>query len=182
MSSSAVGLSRIEGIAIPHLQSVAMMNELYRSEDAQQILQIAMARQTDEGELTRTQLYEIAAELNISIADMEAAEQQWLARQGEEAERTAFIRFRQSKFQRRLAKYAIVNVFLISLNLLTAPGMLWSLYVALFWGIGVALDAWKTYWVGDIEFEEAFENWRQRQQLKRSVSTVLNRFNRWIAS
>jgi hypothetical protein len=159
-----------------------MMNELYRSEDAQQILQIAIARQTEEGDLSRAQLYEIASELNISVADMEAAEQQWLMRQGEQEERNAFVRFRQGKFQRRLAKYAIVNIFLISLNLLTTPGVLWALYVAVFWGMGVALDAWKTYQTSDLEFEEAFENWRQRQQLKRSVSTVLNRFNRWIAS
>ena len=157
------------------------MTELYRSEDAQQILQIAIARQTEEGELTRVQLYEIASELNISVADMQAAEQEWLTRQGELEERSAFIRFRQSRFQQRLVKYAIVNVFLIALNLLTTPGMLWSVYITLFWGIGVALDAWKTYRTSDLEFEEAFENWRQRQQLKRSVSTILTRFNRWIA-
>lgn len=157
------------------------MTELYRSEDAQQILQIAIARQTEEGELTRTQLYEIAAELNISVVDIQAAEQQWLTRQGEMEERHTFVRFRQSRFQRRLVKYAIVNVFLIALNLLTTPGTLWAVYITLFWGIGVALDAWKTYRAGDLEFEEAFQNWRQRQQLKRSVSTILSRFNRWIA-
>lgn len=158
------------------------MTELYRSEDAQQILQIAIARQAEAGELTREQLYEIAAELNIAAADIEAAEQEWLMRRGEAAERAAFIRFRQSKFQRRLVKYAIVNIFLIALNLLTSPGVLWSLYITLFWGIGVALDAWKTYRINDVEFEEAFQQWQQRQQLKRSVSTILNRFNRWIAS
>jgi len=157
------------------------MTELYRSEDAQQILQIAIARQTEEGELTRVQLYEIASELNISVADMQAAEQEWLTRQGELEERSTFIRFRQSKFQRRLVKYAIVNIFLLALNLLTTPGFLWSVYITLFWGIGVALDGWKTYRSGDLEFEEAFENWRQRQQLKRSVSTILTRFNHWIA-
>jgi hypothetical protein len=58
----------------------------------------------------------------------------------------------------------------------------WMFYIAIPWGIGVALDAWKTYQIGDAEFDEAFQQWRQRQQIKRSVSTVLNRFNRWIAS
>jgi hypothetical protein len=157
------------------------MSELYRSEDAQQILQIAIARHTEEGELTRVQLYEIAAELNISVADMQAAEQEWLTTRGELAERQRFIQFRQSKFQRRLARYAIVNVFLIALNLLTTPGALWAIYITLFWGIGVALDAWKTYRTNDLEFEEAFANWQQRQQIKQSVSTILTRFNRWIA-
>lgn len=159
---------------------VAKMTELYRSEDAQQILQIAIARQTDEGELTRAQLYEIAAELNISVSDIQAAEQEWLTRQDEVQERSTFVRFRQNKFQRRLVKFAIVNVFLIALNLLTTPGALWSVYITLFWGMGIALDAWKTYSASDMEFEEAFQSWRQRQQIKRSVSTLVNRFNRWI--
>ena len=35
---------------------------LYRSEDAQQILNIAIARQAEAGELTRTQLLEVAAD------------------------------------------------------------------------------------------------------------------------
>jgi hypothetical protein len=157
------------------------MADLYRSEDAQQILQLAFARQDEAGELTRTQLYEIAAELNISAADLEAAEQEWLTRRGELAERQTFIRLRQSRFQRRLAKYAIVNVFLLALNLLTSGGLSWALYIALFWGIGVALDAWRTYAIGDIELEDAFRRWQQRRQLSQSVSTVLTRFNRWIA-
>ena len=158
------------------------MTELYRSEDAQQILQIAIARQAEVGELTRSQLYEIAAELNIAAVDLEAAEREWQVRQGELADREVFVRLRQSKFKRRLAKYLIVNVFLVAFNSLIFPGLLWSAYILLFWGIGVALDAWKTYWSGQEEFELAFQGWQQRQKLKQSVSTALNRFNQWITS
>jgi hypothetical protein len=156
------------------------MTDLYCSEDAQQILKIAIDRQAEAGELTRSQLFEIAAELNISAADLVAAEQEWIVRRGEMEERQTFIRLRRSRFHRRLAKYLIVNAFLLVLNLMT--GGSWMLYIAIPWGIGVALDAWKTYQIGDAEFDEAFQQWRQRQQIKRSVSTVLNRFNRWIAS
>jgi hypothetical protein len=155
-----------------------MMTDLYGSEDAQQILKIAIDRQAEAGELTRTQLFEIAAELNISPDDLIAAEQEWFVHRGELEERQQFIRLRRSQFHRRLAKYLIVNTFLLVLNLVT--GGTWILYVAIPWGIGVALDAWRTYRVGDPEFDEAFQQWRQRQQLKRSVSTVLNRFNQWI--
>lgn len=156
------------------------MTDLYCSEDAQQILKIAIDRQAEAGELTRSQLFEIAAELNISAADLMAAEQEWVLRRGELQEREQFIRLRRSRFHRRFAKYLIVNAFLLVLNLVT--GGSWILYVCIPWGIGVALDAWRTYQIGDAEFDEAFQQWRQRQQIKRSVSTVLNRFNRWIAS
>ncbi|PSB18279.1 hypothetical protein C7B76_08495 [filamentous cyanobacterium CCP2] len=155
------------------------MTDLYCSEDAQQILKIAIDRQAEAGELTRSQLFEIAAELNISAADLMAAEQEWLVRSNELEERNQFIRLRQSRFHGRLAKYLIVNAFLLVLNLVT--GGSWILYIAIPWGIGVALDAWRTYRVDAAEFDEAFQHWRQRQQIKRSVSTVLSRFNQWIA-
>ncbi|HEY9641095.1 MAG TPA: 2TM domain-containing protein [Coleofasciculaceae cyanobacterium] len=151
------------------------MMELYRSEDAQQILQIAIARQAEAGELTRTQLYEIATELNIAPADIQAAEQEWLIRQGESVERTAFDLQRRHRFQQRFAKFAIVNGFLVTLNLLTGAGLSWSLYILLGWGIGMALDAWKTFKLGGEDYEEAFLRWRQRRQLKKSMSTLVNR-------
>lgn len=147
----------------------------YRSEDAQQILQLAIARQTDDGELTRTQLYEIAEELNISVADLEAAEREWIAHRGESEERQLFSRMRQGKFQRRLVRYGIVIAFLGVLNWLATPAWLWSLYIAIFWGIGVALDAWRTYGLSRDEFDAAFRRWRQRRQLQQSVSGLLSR-------
>lgn len=151
------------------------MIELYRSEDAQQILQIAIARQAEVGELTRSQLFEIAAELNIAPADIEAAEREWLTRQGETVERNAFNLQRRHRFQQRFAKFAIVNSFLVVLNLLSGSGLSWSLYILLFWGVGMALDAWKTFRLGGEDYEEAFLRWRQRRQLKKSVSTLVNR-------
>ena len=151
------------------------MIELYRSEDAQQILQIAIARQAEVGELTRTQLFEIAAELNIAPADIQAAEQEWLTRQGESAERTTFDLQRRHRFQQRVAKFAIVNGFLLTVNFLSGWGIGFIAYVCLFWGLGMALDAWKTFKLRGEDYEEAFLRWRQRRQLKKSVSSLVNR-------
>jgi 2TM domain len=151
------------------------MTELYRSEDAQQILHIAIAKQAEAGELTRTQLYEIAAELNIASSDMQAAEQEWKILQGESVERRAFDLQRRQRFQRRFARFAIVTGFLMLLNLLLSSGLGWSLYILLGWGVGVALDAWKTFKLSGEDYEEAFIRWRQKRQIKRSVSTLVNR-------
>jgi len=151
------------------------MMELYRSEDAQQILHIAIARQAEAGELTRAQLFEIAAELNIAPADMQAAEQEWLMRRGESVERNAFDLQRRQRFQQRFAKFAIVNGFLLTVNFLNGWGISFLVYLFLFWGLGMALDAWKTFKLGGEDYEEAFLRWRQRRQLKKSVSTLVNR-------
>lgn len=147
----------------------------YRSEDAQQILQIAIARQAEAGELTRSQLFEIAAELNIAPADIVAAEQEWQSRQGELVERQAFDRVRQGRFRSRLGKYLIVGSFFLLLDLLTGWHG-WSLVLLLGWGVSVALSAWKTYCSSEDDYNTAFQRWRQKQQLKRSVTTLMNRW------
>ncbi len=145
---------------------------LYRSEDAQQILNIAIARQADAGELTRTQLLEVAAELNIDPADILVAEQEWATRQGELAQRQAFDRIRHGRFRSRLMKSGIMSGFFYALGVYVG-----SFFFFPIWGIGfsLALAAWKTYGLSEDAYHEAFTNWRQRQQLKRSVTGLLNR-------
>lgn len=151
------------------------MTEIYRSEDAQQILQIAIARQADAGELTRQQLFEIASELNIAPDDLLMAEQEWQLRRGELEEKRVFDRMRRGKFWHRCGRFLIIGAFLIALDLLTGWNR-WSLFILLLWGVGVALDAWKTYGLSREAYEEAFLRWRQRRQLKRSVTSWVNRW------
>jgi len=145
---------------------------LYRSEDAQQILNIAIARQAEAGELTRTQLLEVAAELNIDPADIAAAEQEWASRQGELAQRQTFERLRQGQFRSRLIKSGIMGGFFYALGVYVG-----SFFFLPIWGIGftVALAAWKTYALSEDAYNAAFQRWQQRQQLKRSVTGLVNR-------
>jgi hypothetical protein len=149
-----------------------MNDTLYRSEDAQQILQIAIARQAEAGELSRSQLFEIAAELNIASADIVAAEQEWLTRQGELAERQKFDRARHNRFQSRLVKHLIIASFLLVLYLI---GWKFMVFPILGLGISIALSAWKTYCLTEEDYHTAFQQWRQRQQLKQSVTSLVNR-------
>ena len=151
-----------------------MPEEIYCQEDAQQILQLAIARQAEEGELSRVQLFEIAAELNIAPADIQAAEQEWFANKGILKEQESFNLFRKSKFKQRLTKFLIINGFLIALDLLMGGGG-WSLYILLFWGLGMALNAWKTFQTSGEDYDIAFQRWRQTRQLKKSVSSLVNR-------
>lgn len=145
---------------------------LYRSEDAQQILNIAIARQAEAGELTRTQLLEVAAELNIAPADILAAEQEWASRQGELAQRQTFNQIRQGQFRSRLIKSGIVSGFFYALGFYVS-----SVFFFPIWGIGfgLAMAAWKTYGLSEDAYNAAFMRWRQRQQLRRSVTGIVNR-------
>ena len=160
--------------------SEAKNTRSYHQEDIQQILHIAIARQAHEGEFSREQLLEIAAELNISPECLEVAEQEWLVQQGELQKRKAFNIYRRRKLHKRVGNYVIVNSFLLMLNFFSAGRLSWSLYVLLFWGLKLGLDTWNTYQLKGEDYERAFHKWNRQHQLKQSLNSLLNQwFKAW---
>lgn len=152
------------------------MTDIYRQEDAYQILQLAIARQTQSDELTRLQLLEIADEIGISRDDLMLAEQEWLSRKGQDQERSAYNQYRRHRWQRHAMRYLIVNAFLALLAWSTTGGLSWSIYILFGWGMLLALDAWNAYQTQGFVYEQAFEIWRRKRWLKQSVGTWLDRW------
>ena len=150
------------------------MADLYASEDAQQILQIAIAKETESGELTRVQLAEIAAELNIAPETLWSAEREWLSLKTTSAQQQQFNRERRQKFQHHLIRYSIFNVFLLLLNLLFG-GYGVAAFVAIAWGIGLSMHALRAYQTSGYRYQKDFEKWSRRQQVKQSVSNLFDR-------
>lgn len=147
-------------------------SDSYSPEDIQEILQLAIAKHHTEEELSRQQLWEIAAELDISNATIVTAERDWLEKKASDRQRRAFDLYRRQKFKQKLTKYAIVNTFLVSANFLAVGTLSWSLYILLFWGLGVALSGWKAYLSRGEEYERAFQRWSFQNEVKQTVATV----------
>lgn len=156
--------------------SEAKITRSYHQEDIQQILQIAIARQAYEGEFSREQLLEIAAELEISPECLQAAEREWLTQQVEIQKRQDFNTYRRGKLQKRVGNYVIVNSFVVLLNLVNAGELSWSLYILLFSGLGLGFNTWNTYQSQGEEYERAFQKWYRQHQLKQSFNTLLNKW------
>jgi hypothetical protein len=149
----------------------------YHQEDIQQILNLAIARQANGGEFSREQLVEIATELGISTDTLLEAERDWQIQQGEQQKRSEFNLYRRGKLQKRVGKYLIVNSFLVGLNFISAGELSWSLYILLFWGLGLGLGAWNTYQLQGEEYEQAFRKWYRKHQIAQSIYT---RINSWM--
>ncbi|MGL4618417.1 2TM domain-containing protein [Chroococcidiopsis sp.] len=147
----------------------------YHQEDIQQILQIAIARQAYEGEFSRQQLLEIAAELEISPECLQLAEQEWLTQQSDSQERQKFNLDRRKKLQKRFGNYGLVNIFFILLDLVSGAGLSWSLYILLSLSFLLGLDVWNKSQIQGEEYEKAFQNWKRRHQIKRSINSLLDR-------
>ena len=150
----------------------------YSQEEIQQILQLAIARQTDKGELSREQLWEIAAELEIDRNCLQAAEYDWLNQKLLEQKRQAFDIYRREQFKQKTIKYLIVNAFLVTLNLIGAGTLSWSLYVLLGWGLLLSLDAWKTFQSKGEAYEQAFQSWNLKHEMKRSIESLWDRLKK----
>lgn len=152
------------------------MADLYASEEAQQILQIAIAKETESGDLTRSQLIEIASELNIAPETLWSAEREWLALKSTSTQQMLFNQQRQQRFQHHLIRYGIVNGFLLVLSQVSWLGLGAVAVVALVWGIPLTLHGWRAYQSSGYRYQKDFEQWQRRQQVKRSVSNLFNRF------
>ncbi|MGF1487814.1 MAG: 2TM domain-containing protein [Prochloraceae cyanobacterium] len=112
------------------------MFDRYNNEQVQEILTEATKIEKD-GDISREEFKEIAAEVGISAKTLEKAEKAWLEKhkvnQKKASRRKAFIRF-------HLIPYLAVSGFLVTLNLTTTPNDFWSVYPILGWGLGVTID------------------------------------------
>lgn len=54
----------------------------------------------------------------------------------------------------------------------------WSLYVLLFWGLGLALNGWKAYQTKGEDYERAFQRWTFQNEVKQTFITFWNRLQK----
>ena len=144
----------------------------YSPEEIQEILQLAIVNNQTDDQLSRQQLWEIASELDISDSAIQSAERNWLQKKTIDRQRRAFNLQRRQKFKQKLTKFAIINTFLVSLNLMAVGTISWSLYVLLFWGLGIALNGWKAYQTHGESYEREFQRWSFQNEVKQTVATV----------
>ncbi len=154
---------------------------LYASEDAQQILSIAIARQTESGELSRCQLLEIADELGISADTLAQAEREWDVKKYELADQRLFDSQRRQRFQHGLAQFVIFGGFVLGFNTLTGGSITWLAYLLLYlvfapWGLKLSWDAWRIYRPNEYSYRQEFQRWRRKQQMQRALSGAMRRF------
>jgi hypothetical protein len=150
----------------------------YTQEDVQQILHLAIARKTDQGELSREQLWEIATELEIDGESLQAAEQDWLNQRFLAEKRQEFDIYRRERLKQKAIRYLIVNGFLVTLDFLSGGVLSWSLYLLLIWGLGLSLDTWKTFQSKGEAYEQAFQKWNLKNEMKQTLTSLWNKIKK----
>lgn len=144
----------------------------YQQEEIQQILHIAIASQNENGELTQTQLQEIAADLGISPASLQEAEQQWLQQKIDQTKRQAFNLYRQERFRQKAIVYTMLSSFVVAFDLLGGGGMSWSRYGILIAAFMISLSAWKAFQTQGENYERDFTRWETKRQIKQTLKSI----------
>ena len=152
--------------------------EVYTTEDIQHILQIAIARQGEDDQLTRQQLWEIAEELDLDPQTIQAAETDWLQLKTIQQKHYAFDRYRYDRFKQKVVKYVIINTFLIAINFSVLNFAPWSIFILLIWSPAMALNAWQTFNLQGEEYERAFQRWDFQNEVKKTVTGLWQRISK----
>jgi hypothetical protein len=149
----------------------------YTQADIQEILNLALTKQSADGDLefSHEQLVEIATEMNIDPSTLRSAQLDWSKQMGLSKQKQEFDLYRRQEFTNSLARYGIVNTALVSLNLIALGGtsFLWSVYILIFWGAGVAFSGWKLLQLNGEEYERKFQNWNSKRKIRRSLHTII---------
>ena len=102
--------------------------------------------------------------MGISEADFLASVQEWQSTQAVCKEQVEFDKYKRKSLKSNVLKYAIVNSFLVALNLFTFGRIGWAIYPLLFWGLGIALDSWVIYQSESEEYDKQFQKWLRKQK------------------
>jgi hypothetical protein len=143
-----------------------MARQRFRDTDpVEEMLRIALENQGGADLSLRQRLLASASELGISEEAALAAEQQWKDQHKQEEELEQYRAHVRWPLYTHAGLYAVINTFLVLLNLLTDHGRVdWAYYVILAWGIGLGshlVAAW-----GQLKHPqgEEFEAWKNSRQ------------------
>jgi len=139
------------------------MEQHYTAEEANEILQRAIERQALPGDMTRTQLEAVAAEVGVTPAALDSAEEEWRTESENHSLRYAFDEQKRAEVRGHVFSYLAVNTFLAAINAMVSPGVWWVAFPVLGWGLGLFFHVMAAYNLIGEDRDAEFERWLARQ-------------------
>lgn len=135
--------------------------ELEGEEDLEAILRLAVRQDTGQADL-RERLRLAAAEMGISEQALARAEAEYLTQKAYTTDQREFNWRRWLDFRNHLLIYLAVIGCLVGLDFLTG-GSSWWPFVALAWGIGLAVHGFSLLDRDSDDWHKEFDKWRRRR-------------------
>jgi len=150
-----------------------MAQQRFRDSDpVEEILNIALENQGGGPDMAmRQRLLTSAAELGISEDAALAAQKQWLEQRKQLAEQQEYRAHVTRSLYTHLGIYAVVNVFLVLMNMLTDHGKIdWAVWPLLGWGIGVGVHLVAALVQLKNPGGDEFEQWRKERGTSKGIT------------
>jgi len=114
----------------------------YTEDEVRAILERALTRsRSPSSGMSHDELVAAAAEIGISATDIARAADEVEGGRDEREARAHILDVRRRGFSAHLWAFLGVNVFLLAINLLTTPAILWFVFPLLGWGLGLFFHA-----------------------------------------
>lgn len=147
-------------------------NLQFNNDEADEILRRILERKPKGSRFTMSDLEMTASELGISKNELQQAIETYILEKENEELRADFLKIKRRKFYDHLVAFCIVNTaFILTDILITDSG--WFKYLLIFWGIGLAFDAWETYFPNDEKVEKGIQKLRKKRK-KEGIKFGLN--------
>ncbi|PKL84453.1 MAG: hypothetical protein CVV22_12910 [Ignavibacteriae bacterium HGW-Ignavibacteriae-1] len=155
-----------------------MSEKLYSKEEVDRILKRAIdASPSYSGSITESELLRIASELNIDTSQVRKAMNEDVAVNEFESAKEIFRKRRRKSFYEHLTAYVIVNTFLVGIDYMT-PGVSWSIFPILGWGIGLAFDFVDSFFPSEEKVEKGARKLMNSKKWKNILDNIIDAFNR----
>lgn len=130
--------------------------EKYSNDEMERILQRALSRRSQSGNVSREQLIEVGRELGLSEHELlKAIDDEFRYDAFDEAKEEVIEKERR-EWREHFLWYLGVNAVLLCLNLVQEDGRLtWALGITFGWGIGVAAHAISTFFPSEKKLNKA---------------------------
>jgi hypothetical protein len=155
-----------------------MSEKLYSKEEVDRILRRAIdASPSYSGSVTEAELLRIANELNIDPSQVRKAMNEDVALNEFENAKAVWLKRKRSSFYEHLTAYIIVNAFLVGIDYMT-PGISWSIFPILGWGIGLAFDFVESFFPSEQKIEKGARSLMNSKKWKKIFDNLIDAFNR----
>lgn len=150
-------------------------NHLESDDDVEEILRLAIRRSGGDTDVLRHRLMMSAAELGLSEAEIQAAEQEYLSqkqalatsaseKQLEQQEWREWRRMKLHDFIQHLGVYLAVNAFLAFVDFRGDNAFSWSQWAAAAWGIAIVIQLVGLIASRNGDDMAEFNRWRKKRR------------------
>lgn len=153
-----------------------MSEKLYSKQEVDRILRRAMEATSSKGDtLSESEIIRIAEELGIDQNQVRIAMREDASVTQFENAKIIWKKKKKREFYQHLTSYAIVNTFLVGLNVVLIGSISWAIFPILGWGIGLTFDFIESFFPSEEKVEKGARKLMSSNKWKKLLDNIIDK-------